>query len=317
MSGRAGRALWVVALLCLAIAAAEGAARLGARHLGKARLLTLDRVTGWRTLERLDVTMRNAAGEAWDVRTDAVGNRWQPQPKVVERRLIVLGDSFAFGEGVPLADRFDATLAAAMPHLAIINVGVMGFGLDQSFAAALKLSVDAGLKLGSPGDIVLVLLYRNDFRDVLLARNAGRPKSVLRRSKGEWQWHAPAIGWRDLAADSLYIATPLRPPGETLAKPEAALEAMPVVAELMSRIRRSVPATVPIVLAHFGRHLEGIPPEATGGSFCGQADLCVDLDEAVPIDPRHYLPDGHWSAPGHKAAGRRLLDALMPLIVKR
>jgi hypothetical protein len=53
----------------------------------------------------------------------------KPKGKI---RLVALGDSFTFGEGIPYSKRFTDISERNLPNLEIINFGVPGYGLDQS-----------------------------------------------------------------------------------------------------------------------------------------------------------------------------------------
>lgn len=72
-------------------------------------------------------------------------------------RMLVLGDSFGWGHGVDLADRFDEVLERRHSNWEIINASVSGYGTDQQF---LYLR-DRGIVFKP--DVVLLLLYSNDF----------------------------------------------------------------------------------------------------------------------------------------------------------
>jgi lysophospholipase L1-like esterase len=74
-----------------------------------------------------------------------------------KKRMLVLGDSFAWGFGVEHAERFDEILDQRFPDWEIINAGVSGYGTDQQF---LYLR-DKGIAFKP--DVVLLLFYGNDF----------------------------------------------------------------------------------------------------------------------------------------------------------
>src|SRR5262245_57821483 len=98
----------------------------------RGKLFDYDVQAGWRTLPNLDLARLNAAKQEWVIKTDAAGLRtFSSQPAANGRNLLILGDSFAFGEGVMLEDRFDAVIRKANPGLNIVNTGTMGYGTDQ------------------------------------------------------------------------------------------------------------------------------------------------------------------------------------------
>src|SRR5262245_38609983 len=87
---------------------------------GKAKLFREDPNTGWRVIANLDVRRLNAAGHRWLIETDEAGQRKITIPSHPERTLLILGDSFAFGEGVNIGDRFDAIITRRCPNIRIV-----------------------------------------------------------------------------------------------------------------------------------------------------------------------------------------------------
>jgi len=71
--------------------------------------------------------------------------------------VLVLGDSFAFGEGVALERRFDRLVQAKHPSWSAVNLGVMGYGTDQQLIAARRRTGEL-----QSGDAIVLLTYRNN-----------------------------------------------------------------------------------------------------------------------------------------------------------
>jgi len=80
-----------------------------------------------------------------------------PFNRTDKKRLLVLGDSFAWGFGVEQSERFSELLEKQFPQWEIINLGVSGYSTDQEL-----LVLQTELYRYHP-DKVLVLLHRNDF----------------------------------------------------------------------------------------------------------------------------------------------------------
>ena len=156
---------------------------------------------GWVPLPNLDLERRNANGATWHVVTDQDGLRgpaqWQPERAV---RMLLLGDSFAFGEGVDLEDRFDMLLQRRFAGLSVVNLGVMGYGPDQQLARA-----RGWLANLRAGDILLMLTYSNDFFDLASTTHSGRSKRWLERQGGALIEHRPEIGLIERLRDRSYI----------------------------------------------------------------------------------------------------------------
>ena len=78
------------------------------------------------------------------------------EPEPGRKRILVLGDSFAYGVGVEDDETFSALLARRDPDLDVINTGVNGYGTNQQ----LLLLRDDGRQFEP--DIVLVAFFWND-----------------------------------------------------------------------------------------------------------------------------------------------------------
>jgi len=75
-------------------------------------------------------------------------------------RVLVVGDSFVFGEGVEADERFTNQLEAVEPAWRIDNIGMTGWGPDL-----MLLAVEAVAPVVSP-DVVVFTLFTDDFRRV-------------------------------------------------------------------------------------------------------------------------------------------------------
>ncbi len=93
---------------------------------------------------------------------------WDPN---AQTRVLIVGDSFAFGEGVNIDDRFDLIIRRQNPAVSIVNVGVMGYGTDQQMIAARPY-----LRTLRADDILIVLTHQSDFFDILRRKFSGRSK---------------------------------------------------------------------------------------------------------------------------------------------
>jgi hypothetical protein len=83
------------------------------------------------------------------------------------QRALLLGDSFAWGWGIDADERAGELLEVATGTLTTFNLAQCGYGTDQ------QLLVFDALKDRLQPDLVLVLLYRNDFGDVANATRYG------------------------------------------------------------------------------------------------------------------------------------------------
>lgn len=96
------------------------------------------------------------------VRSDAYGfrNAHDLAEQDGRFRVLVVGDSFTFGEGVQEGERFTDYLQELEPGWRVDNVGIPGWGPDL-----MLLALEAILPLAQP-DVVVVALFFDDFRRV-------------------------------------------------------------------------------------------------------------------------------------------------------
>lgn len=277
-------------------------------------------VVGWTTRAGLNITRRNSEGEFWNIRTAACGMRgpcdW---PANAGRRLLIVGDSFAFGEGVALERRFDSELVRADPRWSGVNVGVMGFGTDQQILAARPFVARLDRT-----DVVLWLVHGTDFSDILRKRFVGRAKPWFERAGAGAVEHPPAFTWFDFLRHRSYVAAlaavaaarfEAEYPAEDMEEAILLLEAM--VSREADRWRQK---GLQIVLARHGMNLvtggRGAAVQRRLGTMwgvlCDRGPYCTDLD-SVLSDEGSFLADGHWNARGHQAVARRLQQVLAAL----
>jgi hypothetical protein len=89
-------------------------------------------------------------------------------------RILVLGDSFTFGEEVGDDQTFPACLQQMLPHSEVINFGVHGYGHDQM----LLYLQEEGVKY-SPDIVILGFIYGDMRRNLTSFRDYAKPKFVL------------------------------------------------------------------------------------------------------------------------------------------
>ena len=119
--------------LSAALLAAEAALQLYPSYVTKRdRLFRSDAQTGWSNAPNFLTTQINADGIEWSIRTDQYGQRLIAQNPRARHRILILGNSLSFGEGIELKDRFDVKMLYSLPDTRVINTGTMGYGTDKS-----------------------------------------------------------------------------------------------------------------------------------------------------------------------------------------
>ncbi|MGQ0722794.1 MAG: SGNH/GDSL hydrolase family protein [Candidatus Eiseniibacteriota bacterium] len=114
------------------------------------RITVVSNRHGFRQSRELD-----AVGGAGD--SDGVGDTGDADDR---RRLLVLGDSFVFGEGVEESERFTDVMETMSPGWRVDNLGMTGWGPDLMLRAL----EEVGVALRP--EAVLLCLYTHDFRRV-------------------------------------------------------------------------------------------------------------------------------------------------------
>lgn len=110
------------------------------------------------------------------------GARLPPQPAAGRQRVLVLGDSIAFGLYVGDDETYAARLQALNSDLEVANLGVQGYGPGQSLLRLERLGL--GLE---PDVVVLALCLGNDFADAVLPSflyDDAHPKPYFREEGG-------------------------------------------------------------------------------------------------------------------------------------
>jgi lysophospholipase L1-like esterase len=287
--------------------------------LGRGRIFETHAELGWRFRPNLDQQRRNADGAWYRFATDGCGlrgsSRFDPEAAL---RILVLGDSFAAGEGVAQEDRFDSQIARIEPGWSFVNLGTSGYGTDQALLAALPYG-----ELLRPGDVALLLAYGNDFYDILRHTMSGRAKPWFELIGGELVHHPPDLGLRDWLRDRSYLASRLFALAE-LAAGEGDHDPDLAGALWLALVRNARASLaergVHWVEAHHGLDLFGDAGSvrahrAAVERLCSSGDFhCLDLDPflASAQEPV-FLGDLHWNANGHQRVATALHALLASL----
>src|SRR5215475_12769499 len=131
------------------------------------------------------------------------GKKEFPYDKNGERlRILILGDSFTFGDEVSDNETYSHYLQEMLPNTEVINMGVHGYGHDQM----LILFKEEGIKY-QPDIVILGFLPLDMSRNLLDFRDFAKPRFVLEKGKLKltgtpvprpeeilrWDWTRPRI----------------------------------------------------------------------------------------------------------------------------
>ena len=301
----------VVASLVLGLVAAEVLAQGYANHvLHKAKRFQPDDRLGWVTIPNLDLERQNSDGEIYHLQTDARSYRGASDfpSSGGARKMLVVGDSFAFGEGTNLEDRFDTVLAEHVDNVAVVNVGVPGFGTDQQVLRA-RDQIDA---IGE-GDLVLLLIYGNDFYDVARTQHSGRSKPWVELSDGTLVRHVTDISFVEWLRDKSFLFSVI---STRIARDPLFEERFPQSLDIIEALLAEFSAEVNSRGAEMWLVLHGLEVKEFPLPFqrdeilarlCDKGDKCFDLDSVINA-PGYFLNDGHWSAEGNHAVGAYMAE---------
>jgi hypothetical protein len=112
------------------------------------------------------------------VRTNAMGIRAEREYAFERQagisRIVLVGDSFVWGEGVPNEETFPSHLSRSLSDVEVINLGVHGYGTDQQLLRLREL----GLRF-APDVVILGFYEENLWRNVLSFRDYAKPRFRL------------------------------------------------------------------------------------------------------------------------------------------
>ena len=252
------------------------------------------------------------------------GRKDFPQSKNKEKlRILILGDSFTFGDEVSDDETYSYYLQEMLPHTDVINMGVHGYGHDQM----LVLFKEEGVKY-QPDIVILGFLPLDMVRNLLEFRDFAKPRFFLERNKLKltgtpvprpeeilrWDWTRPRI----LDIFSL-IRHRIK---KTLGIQQKEMEEI-TTAILMELIRsvQSIHATP--IIAYLPRGREIAVNVAVLPDEKYMFSICQSNEQAKCFSTRPYFAakiaqgetfklGGHWEAAGHRtvaeAIKRYLID---------
>jgi hypothetical protein len=299
----------VTALGC-ALLLVELAAQFTVNHLlHNGRLYQTDPELGWKPIPKLSRIRKNPDGKFWNIQINEKGFRggcvWKDP---AEKRLLILGDSFAFGQGVNLEERFDSFLSENRPSWSIVNLGVPGYGTDQELIAGRSY-----FRFLEPGDFVILLTSSADFERIMQKFHSGRGKPWFSHEKGSLWEHPPDTGPFQQLRDRSYLVGRvmwlLQVRYSTRITSQEYNQGMKLYflllkQELEPLIRRGIL----VVIAYHDMiqqgqidHVENLFRELRLGHGFNTLPLEEMLDR-----PTCCFQDGHWNPSGHRIVGRAL-----------
>lgn len=125
---------------------------------------------GWRP--RADYASESVRTNAMGIRAD---REYETTRRDGVRRVVVVGDSYTWGEEVGNADTYSSRLEELLPATDVINLGVHGYGTDQQLLYLRERGFDF-----APDLVVLAIYDDNINRNALAFRDYAKPRFELR-----------------------------------------------------------------------------------------------------------------------------------------
>lgn len=229
------------------------------------------------------------------------GPEWPKEKR--SPRVLVLGDSFAFGWGVAWDDTFAARVARERADWQVLDAAVSGYATDQ------ELLLLRELLPGLRPDVVVCVFCSNDLwessSEVAYGKHKPRfvrpagassgleltgvpvPRSWLERTSALWR------AWEKRRWERAFLATPRDRRAEW------------ALACDLYRAMRDELHGVPLVIVSDTDRLAGLAIEERGMTH-------VDVRAAFGSDASAFTfaRDGHWNAKGHAAVAAALVPAI-------
>ena len=282
-----------------------------------------DPVTGWRTQpdirdkklwedKRLNTNDRGLRGT----------RNYNYEKPEDTTRILVLGDSFTFGEEVSDNETWPFYMQQLLPHTEVINMGVHGFGHDQML---LQLK-EEGVKY-QPDIVILGYLIEDMHRNMLAFRDFAKPKYVVKNNQLKltnspvptpeevlkWDWLRPRI--LDLWSFIHYRTT----------KANGAYDKQEklVTAHLLKEIVKTVKETGAIpVIAYlpYGTESVNMEPIIPGETFLFETCEKFELPNCFSVRPlfqertkagAKFRTEYHWRPLGHKTVAEAVKNYLV------
>ena len=185
--------------MCVSVLFLEGLAQLYVRYIAmNSKLYEPDASLGWRLKSNLNLERKNWDGDIWKIKTDENGIRGNAHWDPLKKKVLIIGDSYAFGDGVDIEDRFDNVIRKN--DYSVITLGVIGYGTDQELIMATPY-IDS-LK---SGDHFIIMTCYNDFWDMCRQSHSGRTKVWYELIDDRLVRHDPIITWPVILRDKSYL----------------------------------------------------------------------------------------------------------------
>ena len=275
----------------------------------KQRVFKFDPALGWNLKTNLKVT-RHAGSlkKKYNIFTNKFSLRTNEKKNILHSpcdfNFIFLGDSFVFGEGVDIENRFDLLINNEIKS---INFGVQGFSILQSYLKQKKHINQFNCK--KPKKLIIII-YENDINDAQSSHTAYRYRPLLLNKKIYFPnnlYHSIHGKMRDLSY-GYFLSNLLFGILKFDIKNNYNLDnILPLLNEIQYIQKDTIHNEIYIFLHGFKKEIVN---KILNNEVCEKAN-CFDTFISYRNNPRLYIQnDSHWNEKGHKAFSNFLIDNL-------
>ena len=275
----------------------------------KKRLYKFDQSMGW-NLKKNIKAKRHSSGKKYEIFTDKYSLRSNIEKNILKEpcdfNYVFLGDSFVFGVGVDLENRFDILLKNEK-GIKSINFGVPGYSILQSY---MKQKHHINYYNCTKPKKLIILIYKNDLKDAQTTHTALRPRPLIINQKIKFPDTLSDIingNFRDLSYGYFFLKSTI----QNYSNQKISYEKDNISA-LINEINYILEDTIhhDLFIVIHGME-ENNSNKILKNNVCNKI-TCSDLKISQKSDSDLYIKkDSHWNENGHEYLSKYLFENVL------